>query len=425
MNKCNYNSNKRLRILALSYLFPNHSWPNFGIFVYNRLRAVQEFCDLIVVAPIPWFPGMQKIKRYQGLHKVPRRDVFGDLAVEYPRFPIIPRFCKILDPFSYLLAVLNVVRKLKKEKTSDFDLIDVHWVYPDILAGYILSKLYNKPFIITVRGKEALHLNEKSLRRLMLNIIIKKANQVVCLSSELKEICSQIGVKRDRISIVLNGIDDEKFIIKDKYKTRNILKLDYNAKIILSVGSLILRKGYLELFRAIANYNQLNNLQVYVVGSASAEGDDFQVLQSELKKLGIEIVHFVGSRPQSELPQWFNAADLFCLFSHSEGCPNVVMEALACGLPIVATRVGAIPDMVQEGRDGYLVSGYDLDEMSKMLDLCLKRKWNRSVIAKAHQKRTWRDCAADVFKIYNSILDKNNFNSPLLKRRNQIRSSSF
>ena len=145
-----------MKLLVISYLFPNCITPESGIFVLNRIKAVSKYCDIRVINPVPWFPGCSKFERYKNFNLIPEREKIAGIDVYHPRYFIIPKYCKYLDAFSFCFAVLKTVKK--NLRNFHFDLIDLHWTYPDILSGYLLSKLFNKKFLVTIRGKEALNM---------------------------------------------------------------------------------------------------------------------------------------------------------------------------------------------------------------------------------------------------------------------------
>ena len=147
-----------MKVLALSYLFPNHAQLDYGVFVLNRLMAVQKLCEVKVIAPLQSYPFRNFLRPKLAINRaIGSTENMGGLETWYPRFSVIPRYLKFYDAFSYYAAVKPVVSKMMQDGFT-FDVIDAHWTYPDILAAYFLSQQYRKPFIVTVRGKEALYI---------------------------------------------------------------------------------------------------------------------------------------------------------------------------------------------------------------------------------------------------------------------------
>ena len=127
-----------MRILALSYLFPNSVYPNCGVFVLNRLKAIGDYHEVKVINPIPWFPGTSRLRRYKDYHRIPSREIMAGIEVFHPRFFSVPRVLKGLDALTYGQAVRRVALPLRRQ--WPFELIDLHWTYPDLPAGRGLAR---------------------------------------------------------------------------------------------------------------------------------------------------------------------------------------------------------------------------------------------------------------------------------------------
>jgi teichuronic acid biosynthesis glycosyltransferase TuaC len=393
----------KIKVLALSYLFPNSKNPGYGVFVFNRLKAVAKQCDVKVIAPLQWFPLFNKYRRAAGGKGIGNYEKFGGLDVFYPRFLSIPKFFKWFDSVAYFLSVIPAVCHLKYKEKYDFDVVDVHWTYPDILAGYLISRFYRKKLIITIRGKEALYPGEAGGRKIILNWLLKKADVVVNLSFELKDLVQKIGVKSDRAKVIYNGVDLEQFSYVDKLKARDYLNLPTDKKILLSVGRFTKQKGHQVLVRCLPEVLSDFDVELYLVGGINPE-DDYSL---QLKKLvadnGLKNVHFIENVNHDELKYWYAAADLFCLASAGEGCPNVVLEAMACGCPVVVSNVGAVSDLVREGESGFVVDLHRWN-WSQRIEEALSQLWDRKQIAQQMNEMSWDACADEVVDTYRSVL---------------------
>lgn len=397
---------KRMNILALSYLFPNRAQPEYGVFVFNRLMALREHCNLKVIAPVQWYPLIRRLLPARRGGAVPPRDELGGIEVRHPRFPVIPRYLKWLDAVSYLLAVRPVAADLRRGASFEFDLIDVHWTYPDILAGYVLARSSGRKFIVTVRGREALYLGENSIRRRIVARLLRKADFVVALSAELRALVLGLGVAPERCRVVLNGVDLSRFHPEERECSRRRLGLPPGRRIIVSVGSLIERKGHHELVRIMPGLSASGDVDLFIVGGANPEGDYSSVLRAMIAGLGLANVHLVDKVEHEALPDWYNAADLFCLATRGEGCPNVVLEALACGTPVVVTDVGAVGELVVEGENGFLLRPDELCSLEATVRAALDRNWDRERIAAGMNGWGWSSCAAQVIDIYRTVLEE-------------------
>jgi len=396
----------RPKILALSYLFPNRCRPTDGIFVFNRLKALQSYADFVVVSPRPKFPFMKFFNQFSYLAELPNVEDYNGLKVYRPSFLIIPRYLKMLDSISYLACTWNMLKTIASN--FPFDLVDVHWVYPDALTGMMLARRLGKKFLITIRGKESICFGEHSFRKRIIDVTIKHADAVITLSNELKDIIqNSVKVNPSFIHTIPNGVDTSLFTLLDKNESRKKLGIPYHIKMILSVGYLIKRKGFHKIIQALPSIvNQHPDTLLYIVGG---EGRELS-FGNELKRMAYSLsladrVKFVGSRPNEELVYWYNAADVFCLASDGEGSPNVVMEALACGLPVVASSVGSVPDILDESVWGYCVNPSDIAGFSFKIKKALTANCDRSLIRKYAEQFSWDKCAQQVMGVYQSILN--------------------
>ena len=403
----------RLNILALSYLFPNRARPNHGIFVLNRLKAMTESCNFKVIAPIQWYPLINYLLQRQNVRSsIPLRDEVDGIDVQYPRFFVIPRYFKWFDALSYLWVTRAVVNALRKNESFVFDLVDVHWTYPDIVAGYYLARTHRKKLIVTIRGLEALYPGEWTIRRWMLVYFLRKADFVVTLSDELRRLVIDLGIVPERVRTILNGVDVTTFAPLDKESCRQRLGLSKQRKIIISVGAIIERKGHHELIRIMSGLTRVVDVDLYIIGghSRGSEGDFSAVIQKMVAKNSLSNVYIVDNKvSHKELALWYNAADLFCLISMGEGCPNVVLEALACGAPVVATNVGAIETFVKQGINGYLLPKDDLSSLEDIVSTAITRDWCRPEIASMMTAQGWSKCAEEVLDTYRMVLTSEQF----------------
>ena len=394
-------------ILALSYLFPNRAQPGYGIFVHNRLKAIQKFCNIRVIAPIQWYPRVHRFRGRLWGSDIPLRDQIGGLEVHHPRFFTIPRYMKWLDGITYLLAVRSVVKQLNENGSFDFDLIDLHWTYPDIVAGSYLAKKFRKRYIVTVRGHEALYLDENTLRRRILAHFLRRADFVIALSDELLRVILALGVDPNKIRVVLNGVDLSLFKLLDREACRRQIGLPLNKKIILSIGRMTKGKGHQELIRMMPDILKLHDVELYIIGGVNPEDDFSHVLRSLIRNFGLnDKVHFIEKVNHEMLPIWYNAADIFCMATKREGCPNVVLEALACGTPSVVTDVGATREYIKNGKNGFLVPPDKICCLSGIVNNVLSTHWDRHEIAKGMAIWGWPVCAENVFEIYRSVLSR-------------------
>ncbi len=397
----------RQQVLAISYLFPNVLQPNHGIFVYNRLNALARYVDIKVINPIPWSPFHHLLPNLRQNRQIPLRTQRGQLEIFHPRFFSIPRFLKGMEVHSYERAVRQCLANELSE--FKFDLIDLHWTFPDLPTGRALADQYQKPCLVTLRGLEAFHLHDADSRQHHVRKNLLEADGVIALSEELQNVSLGFGGDKAKHAVIRNGVDTEQFCYTPKSTARAQLGLPEQERFILMVGALIKRKGFdlviSQLKRIRAKVGQ--DVRLRIVGAQGAEGDFRQGLFTQIEREGLqEAVTFQGAVPNEQLHLWYSAADVFCLASRGEGSPNVLTEALACGCPAVASKVGAVPDIMGcEDRLGLVVPNEDAEAIAAgLIELLSVQGDDRAERARAFGCYDWDWCARQVLKVYARFL---------------------
>lgn len=393
------------RILVISSLFPSGVHPNRGIFVLNRLKAIRCYADLKVINPIPWFPLQSRLSRYRDYHRVPKTETMDGIEVYHPRFFAVPLLLKVLAALTYCMAVLPIALRLRK--SWGYDLIELHWTYPDLPAGRLLARLLGLKQLVTIRGEAALQANGRGLRSMLVRRLLPNADYVITLSDRLKDLSILQGVSREKIATIGNGVDTARFHWRDSRACRARLGLPPAGWILLGIGYLSPHKGFDRILEALPQVLQRRpDAELYLIGpdGAFAQGDSTAELKRLAERLGVQDkVHFVGEVGNAELVDWYNAADCFCLSSRSEGCPNVLLEALACGCPVVATDVGSVAEILSEPFLGKLVPDSTEGVRAGLLS-ALAQPYDRHEIAAHVQKHDWDSCARRVVAIYEQLL---------------------
>lgn len=398
------NVSQRLNVLVVSYLFPNEAQPDYGIFVLNRVRAVAELCNVKVIAPIQWYPLIRRLRPKFWSGRIAEAEKIRGIDVFHPRFAVIPRYFKWIDALTFLWSTRRIAKQLSASG-FEYDIVDVHWTYPDVVAGWFLARRHGKKYVVTVRGHEALYDTEVTIRRWLVARFLRRADCVVTLSAELRDKVIALGVARERAHVILNGVDLSGFSYRDQREARAQLGLHPEKRILVSVGRLTAGKGHDVLVRMMPMLISAHDVELYVIGGVNPEDDFGHVLHKIVRDLGLErTVHFVDKVPHNELGMWYGSADLFCLATRGEGCPNVVLEALACGTPVVVTRVGAVEELIQPSVNGLLVNPQDTSSFGAEVQRGLEQMWDRRQIADRMKRRGWSACAEEVLRVYRAAL---------------------
>jgi len=381
-----------LRVLSLSCVYPNAAEPNLGVFVRSRLRHLAELADVKVVAPVPQIDYARSRISWRG---VPRREWDGPIEILRPAWLYPPGgyTANSLFLFARLLPLAAGVRA-----RYDFDIIDAHFAFPDGIAASLLGCALKAPFAVTLRGNETMHA-QYSQRRKLMAWSLRRAAAVIALSEELRQFALSLGVANERIRVIPNGIEAGIFYPRDRALCRRKHGVPAEAKVVVSAGSLIERKGHHRVIQALAQLVEKGlNAQLLIVGGAGREGRYEDQLRSRVADLRLgDRVRFTGEVSPEELAELMSASDVFCLASSREGWPNVVHEALSCGLPVVATRVGAIPDMIPSRDYGFAVAVGDALALECALEEALRIDWDRRKICARAQARTWSQSAQEVY----------------------------
>jgi teichuronic acid biosynthesis glycosyltransferase TuaC len=390
---------RRLKILIYTTLFPNSVQPLWGHFVFERMRHLLPFAEIDVVAPVPYFPRVKVNKRWYEFATVPNRETFGGFVTDHPRYLVLPKLGMAAHGASMFIGTVNQVRK--RFRATDYDLIDAHYVYPDGLAAVMLGKLLNKPVIVSARGSDINTFPGFLPIRPMSRQVLKKADALIAVSQSLKDVMVQLGSPEDKIAVIGNGVDAVKFAPLPQLEMRARLDLPDDRRIILSVGHLTERKGFHVLIDAMARLRTRQpESMLVIVGDGEYRGK----LEHQIRALSLEgTVRMVGARPHGQLAEWYSAADVFALASSREGWPNVLLEAMACGAPVVATRVWGAPEIVVSDELGILTTR-DADILADALDQALKRQWNRSTLIAHARTQGWDSVTSRTLDLYYKVL---------------------
>jgi teichuronic acid biosynthesis glycosyltransferase TuaC len=380
-----------MRVLVLSSTFPNAQQPTRGIFIQERISRLARRCDVVVVAPIPWFPLNRWIRRDRAEARPVEQQ--GSLTVYHPRFFSLPRYGKFLDGFLYAASLIWFLRRLRRRFA--FEVIDAHFAFPDGLAAVLLGLAFRCPVVVTVRGS-IVRLSGYRLHRPQLRWTLGHAARVVAVADFLRQVAIRIGVPGDRIRVIPNGVDLASFAPADRAQARRACGLPEKRRIVLTVAALYSWKGQHLVVETLPflrdRYPDI--LYVMVGGPRVDEPSYAPSLRRRVAELRLENhIRFAGPQPHATLSQWFNAADLFVLATRSEGCPNVLLESLACGVPVVATDVGGVPEIIRHGRDGLLVPYGDSPALRDALQDALERRWDRQALVGRASAFDWADTA--------------------------------
>jgi glycosyltransferase involved in cell wall biosynthesis len=339
-----------IKLLVFTTLFPNERQPRHGIFVETRLRHLLAGgkVQAVVVAPVPWFPFKTPgLSRYSMYADIPRKENRYGLEVHHPRYLVIPKIGFLLTPFFLALSSFRCVRGLVRSGLQ-YDLIDAHYFYPDGVAATLLGKWVGKPHVITARGSDLNLIPQYNLPRRMIQWSAKYASGIITVCQTLKDVLIRLNVPDEKITVLRNGVNLELFHPSEERDSLRE-KLGINGTSIISVGNFVKLKGHHLIIEAM---KQCPGCTLYIVG----DGEEYANLKYLVESLELnDRVIFLGELQQEQLRSYYAAIDILVLASSREGWANVLLESMACGTPVVATRVGGTPEVVSEPEAGLLV----------------------------------------------------------------------
>ncbi|MEZ4295406.1 MAG: glycosyltransferase family 4 protein [Polyangiaceae bacterium] len=370
------------RALVFTHHFPSAEAPSRAPYSYHTYRALLRHCDLRVVAPIPWW---WRTKTPEWIVRPLRESTSGIEAV-FPAYFSVPGLWPA-HGVAVAASTALLVRKIRRE--FPFDVILAAWAYPDSVGAAQLARLFRVPLLVTVLGSDVNESGQHFALRPQIGAALRSAAKVISVSAALGDRVAELGVARSRIAVVRNGVDGELFALRDAGETRRKLGLPEGRPIVTFVGNLLHVKGADVLVEAAGKLASMDGPPIYIVMVGGGTLAD--QLKARAQALGVaDRIHFTGRVLPQEVPAYMNATDVFCLPSREEGCPNVVLEALASGKPVVATRVGGIPELVRED-NGILVAPEDPDALARAFVTAVTRTWDPEALRHTVPSLSWND----------------------------------
>ena len=360
-----------MKLAFVSNLFPNAREPQRGIFNAQQVAALARVCTITkVIAPH---------------EKALPDEMRGGLPVLHPRFLHIPVVTRPWNGWLFSRALAPHLRH------RDFDCVLVNWAYPDAYAVMLLARRYGFPFAATVQGSDVNVLFQNPCRKRQILEALRASVAVFTRSDALRHRLDGEGIKA---TTVYNGVDRQKFQPQDRAAACITLGLRPELRRIVYIGNLQTVKGPTVLATAFEQLKDLPDVELIFVGAGPEAA----------KIAATDRVRLLGSQPHDKIPLWLSAADVVCLPSFNEGLPNIAIEAAACGRPIVASRVGGVPEVVADGRSGLLVPAGDPVALAGALREALARNWDSSEIRQAVKHFDWERNAQTVVAVLNRVV---------------------
>ena len=391
-------------LVVFSSLFPSRVRPGAGLFIRERMFRVARTRPLVVVSPQPWFPGqgVLRLLRPDYRPQAPAVETQQGITVYHPRFLALPGVMRRWDGVSMALASVLLMRRLQRAGAK---LIDAHFAYPDGEAATRLGRWLGLPVTVTLRGTEVRHARDPILRP-RLSRALRAAARVFSVSASLASLARELGAAAERVEVVGNGVDIARFAPVDRAAARARLELPDDARVLVSVGALVERKGMHRVIDAMPTLLARHpTLHYLIVGAGGPEGDMRAELDAQVARLDLaERVHFAGELPPDLIKWALSAADVFVLATRNEGWANVFLEAMACGLPVVTTDVGGNAEVVCRPELGSIVPFGDTAALVAALDEALATNWDRDAILTYARANQWDQRVAQLLRAYDALI---------------------
>ena len=347
-----------MNILIAVPSYPTDRYPLPGLFHRTQAEALaRQGLHVEVVAPSPWVPKVisQLSTNWTRYRFVPRRELMGGLEISRPRYIHVPKgdLPGITD--------ISFSRAIAAAPNSRPDVLHAHFAYPCGYSAGRVARRWNIPLVLTLHGSDV-NVFPQTNRRDMTRFqrAVRQASQVIAVSRALADKTEEMTGLRPQVLPI--GIDLKQFDdLPSQEACRRKLHLPLEKKIVLYAGDFLVAKGIPELIQALGVLRNENILGVFAGGGA---------LHQDLVNSGVGIV--LGPLPNSDIPTLMRASDMVVLPSHREGMPTVLIEAGAARVPVLATRVGGIPELLGDDR-GYLIPRKDVDTLVKEIRTVLFR----------------------------------------------------
>jgi len=391
-----------MKILSFTTLFPNAIQPAHGVFVANRLRRLVETgeAEVRVVAPVPWVPpGAWWTARYGRYRDVPGTARRDGLEVIHPRYPVIPKIGMNLAPLLLALSQYSVLAGIIRDG-YDFDILDAHYFYPDGVAAALLGRWLNKPVVITGRGTDLNLIPAYSIPRRQIQWAAGRAAAMITVCQALKDSLVDLGVAPERVTVLRNGVDLTLFQPFADADARAVARARYGMTglALVAVGQLIERKGNHLIVDALKG---LPGAHLYLAG----DGPERESLKAMATDRGVaDRLHLLGLMSHDELPRLYGAADALILASSREGWANVLLEAMACGTPVVATKIWGTPEVVTVPAAGVLMAERSAAGVVSGVQSLIGNLPSRAATRAYAEQFSWDDTTAGQLRLFRGIM---------------------
>lgn len=415
-----------MRICLLTHAYPRFPNDTTAPFVESIAETLQKHCiDVTVLTP-----DTPKFARATSEHTVnlqiyryffPRRLQQLGYSNTLVNDCKLKRYVYLLAPFMFLSGIFHLFQLHRKHR---FNVIHAQWLLPNGFIGAVLCKVYKLPLVITMQGSDMFVAKHNPFFKWMATWTLKQAAAVTSVTPTFLPALVALGVPKEKLCLIPNGVDPEIFPSvspellevqgykphQQKYaELRKTLSIPEGDIVIFALGRIVLKKGFDVLIQAFPLIREKVSNVTLIIGG---DGTDLEKLKKQAIELGIsECIIFPGTITRANVLTYFHLCDLFVLPAvfdpkgNVDGCPNVILEAMACGKPVVASGISGIPVVVKDGETGILVEEKNVSQLAAALVSLLTDKSKREQFGRAGRQRildklTWDKVIEQIKAVY-------------------------
>lgn len=372
-----------MRILVVTSQFPIAGEPTRGRPILQTVRELAQLAEVRVLSPVARYPHWARPRSY--LYQAPAAaETSRDIDVRFTSYPALPMLSRPFNGWLCARALHDAARDFKA------DVILSYWLYPDAFGALQVARKLGVPLVAGARGSD-IRVRDAISRRLTAPVV-RKADRLLVVSADLSRLAVRdYGADPSRIRVIANGCDAGTFHLRDRAEARRQCGISGESELVLYVGRLVAEKGLRELIEAMQELRKSRpRAELVLVGDGPMRNE----LELRAADAG-QGLRLVGAQPATQVAQWMAACNLLALPSYSEGHPNVLVEALACGRPVVSTPVGGVPEVVDE-TCALLVAPRDQRALAVALAATLEREWDEQALSQRFS-RGWDAVAKETF----------------------------
>ncbi|MEM5777302.1 MAG: glycosyltransferase [Candidatus Aenigmatarchaeota archaeon] len=376
--------------------------PHFKYFIKDTVeKSIYYFNNIYIFIPLPYYSfiinKINVFNKYLNYYHKLIENSYCKCNILYSKYITFIKNSELINLKLANKSSLNTINKLN----LNFDLIHAHF----LSYGYIGSHLklnYGKPLVVTLHGHDAYDTPFRKEWCKVARFVLSNSDAIITPSEFNAKKLVNFGVSHNKINVIPNGYDENLFYYIPFEKARNMLRLPLNIKILVSIASLVPAKGYEYLIEAMKIVVKQHEDVILII---CGNGPLMKKLVKMIDKLKLkEKIFIIGRRPHYEIPLWLNASNAFVLSSVKEGFPTVIPEAMACGKPVIATKVGGIPEAISEPSLGMLVDSKNPEALAFGIIEAIQKKWDPEPIIIHAKKYSYSNIIRHIINIYQRVL---------------------